>query len=164
MVLVSRRAGPPHRGQTVLTHSCTAARGDSPVPVGSYLETSGNRHRQLALPEPAPRPRTPRNERWEWVRPNTAGGKKPSPATGSSRPYGPPSFSSNHFVISRLELRASPSPSKGPLLIANPSSSSGAGPMDRPASSPGRDRRAPRPQPGEWVNPNFWANSKSRPS
>ena len=42
MVSVSRRAGPPHTGHVVSTHSLMPARGDSPVPLGSYPCTSGS--------------------------------------------------------------------------------------------------------------------------
>ena len=38
MVLVSRRAAPPHLGQVVFTHDSIAARGDSPVPLGYVNE------------------------------------------------------------------------------------------------------------------------------
>ena len=41
MVLVSRFAALPQQGQVVFTQSSMAASGDSPVPVGSYLSTSG---------------------------------------------------------------------------------------------------------------------------
>jgi hypothetical protein len=44
MVLVSLFAAPPHLGQTVFTQSAIAASGDSPVPVGWYFSTWGNRN------------------------------------------------------------------------------------------------------------------------
>src|SRR5262245_9841886 len=43
IVSVSRFAGPPHFGHLTFTHSVIAAKGDSPVPVGWYRSTSGNR-------------------------------------------------------------------------------------------------------------------------
>ena len=42
IVSVSRLAGPPQTGHLVLTHALIAARGDSPVSVGSYFLTFGS--------------------------------------------------------------------------------------------------------------------------
>src|SRR3989338_6686210 len=42
IVSVSLFAGPLHLGQAALTHSVICAKGDSPVPVGSYFLTYGN--------------------------------------------------------------------------------------------------------------------------
>src|SRR3989344_7763206 len=43
MVLVSRLAGPLQFGHFTFTHFSIAAKGDSPVPVGSYFFTFGSR-------------------------------------------------------------------------------------------------------------------------
>ncbi len=42
MVFVSRLAGPPHFGHVTFTQSVMPARGDSPVPVGWKVFTSGS--------------------------------------------------------------------------------------------------------------------------
>jgi hypothetical protein len=92
--------GPPQAGDRLLTHSSTAARGDSPVPVGSYFSPPataraiGFRHRHRPAAAGA------MND-GNGLAPIPLAGEHPIPQPVIHGPYEPAFFSSNHFVISR---------------------------------------------------------------